>query len=538
MLAGIRDETPHRTDPLVAPAAAVAPTTGRRRAVTARLSALLLFVGAVAWFGWGVGTPEAWSDEAVTVLTIERPWSAVWSLWNSGDATLTPYYLALKAWSEAAHWLGFAPGVTVARSFSVAAAAAATACLYLLVRRSAGELTALLAGVVFMALPGVSRYAQEARPYALLMAAAAFSWLLADSLWRAADAAPGQVRPRTRLTYTLSLVVLALTNLFGLLQWVAQACAALIGRPRWPRLRVPLPQAIAATGLVAVPVAIMATRGSGARVPSEVNAFTVTDMLQVVALHVGAPPLLGLFLLLLTCCGLLGLRTQRLRGFVVRVLIWLVVPALLATVFALVRSQLFRVRYWMPAALPIAVLAAIGIAEVAGAVAGVWQRQADRSWAARATRVTVAAALLVALWVAMLPLNQRFRAPDGHDATLGPVIARILELRAEQPGMAVLVASPGQSVVFATSPAPGVYRQNVYLNTELRPESVYPAVESFARLSERLTDRDRVLVIRMVPTAASATSDETAAQRLAKLGFRATSDWTELSGWQLREYRR
>ena len=48
MLAGIRDETPHRTDPLVAPAAAVAPTTGRRRAVTARLSALLLFVGVVA----------------------------------------------------------------------------------------------------------------------------------------------------------------------------------------------------------------------------------------------------------------------------------------------------------------------------------------------------------------------------------------------------------------------------------------------------------------------------------------------------------
>ena len=54
MLAGIRDETPHRTDPLVAPAAAVAPTTGRRRAVTARLSALLLFVGST--FG-AIGYP-------------------------------------------------------------------------------------------------------------------------------------------------------------------------------------------------------------------------------------------------------------------------------------------------------------------------------------------------------------------------------------------------------------------------------------------------------------------------------------------------
>lgn len=65
-----------------------------------------------------------------------------------------------------------------------------------------------------------------------------------------------------------------------------------------------------------------------------------------------------------------------------------------------------------------------------------------------------------------------------------------------------------------------------------------PAIESFARLSERLASRDRVLVVRAVPSAASTTSDEAAAQRLATLNLRAMSDWTELSGWQLRDYRR
>ena len=99
-------------------------------------------------------------------------------------------------------------------------------------RRLVSRRAGLLAGLVFAALPEVSRYGQEARSYATVSALAAVaSYLLVRVL---AEAGPDHPRPRRRwlIGYGAAVAALGMVNIFGLVIIPAHGLTVLLASRR------------------------------------------------------------------------------------------------------------------------------------------------------------------------------------------------------------------------------------------------------------------------------------------------------------------
>ncbi|MFJ5847388.1 glycosyltransferase family 39 protein [Streptomyces sp. NPDC092903] len=115
---------------------------------------------------WGLRRDGAvWHDEAVTIGLSSRDLPDLWQTSGHVDAVHGLYYLLMHGLFDV-----FGTGVVVLRLPSVLAAAAAAGGVAAIGRHLAGPRAGLCAGVVFVVLPGVQRYAQEGRSYALVCA--------------------------------------------------------------------------------------------------------------------------------------------------------------------------------------------------------------------------------------------------------------------------------------------------------------------------------------------------------------------------------
>ena len=132
-----------------------------------------------------LGVPSLWRDEAATIDAARRPVPQILALLQHVDAVNGAYYLLIH---PVIMILG--TSAVALRLPSVAAMAVAAAFTAALGRRLAGQaglpapaLTGLLAGVLFTAVPQVTRYAQDARAYALVtMLAVVAAYLLVRAL--------------------------------------------------------------------------------------------------------------------------------------------------------------------------------------------------------------------------------------------------------------------------------------------------------------------------------------------------------------------
>ncbi|GAB3463848.1 hypothetical protein AB1207_11810 [Kineococcus endophyticus] len=195
---------------------------GERRR-TDLVAGLVATVVAGVVFSWRIGTPSPWRDEAVTIAVASRTTEQIWALVQKVDLVHAPFYFL-------AHAL-FGPGVDIvqARWISVVAAALTAPLLYGLGRRLAqpavGPVTARLTGAtaaaLFVSMPFVSRYAQEARPYAMATLVATLGTYL---LVRAGSARAGR---GWWIAYAASVPVLIALNTVAALVLVAQAGWAL-----------------------------------------------------------------------------------------------------------------------------------------------------------------------------------------------------------------------------------------------------------------------------------------------------------------------
>jgi mannosyltransferase len=151
-----------------------------------------------------LGRPELWRDELASWSLATRPLSSLIATARHTGATQLAYYLLLHVWITA-----FGDSVDAMRSLSVLAMAAAAACVTMVGRRLAGTRAGLCAGLVFALVPSVSRFAQEARFYALEVLVATLATLL---LLRALD------RPSARrwLAYGACLALLGYIDLVAL----------------------------------------------------------------------------------------------------------------------------------------------------------------------------------------------------------------------------------------------------------------------------------------------------------------------------------
>jgi mannosyltransferase len=232
----------------------------------------------------GLGRPGLWTDELATWGMATTPWSQFWWVLRFVDAVLAPYYVLMHVWVSV---LGDSD--LALRAPSLLAMVASAGLIGVLGARLAGRTPGLLAGLVFAVLPSTSRYAAEARPFALtVLAACVATWLLLRAWDR-----PGLLR---WTAYGLAVAVLGWLHMVAVLlvashTWVTAAWR----RELWWRLAI-----AAGAGVIAVaPILLYGVRQRHqvAYIPP-VSVYTAIPYAQVVFGGVGLAvlvALLGLF---------------------------------------------------------------------------------------------------------------------------------------------------------------------------------------------------------------------------------------------------
>lgn len=149
---------PARPRPTLATHPAAAPLTAAVTTIAASL--------------YGLTGRQFHQDEVITWYAATLPGRDLAQVVREVDVVFAPYYLLLHVWFRL-----FGASTLSLRLPSLLAAALAAALVVVIGRRLVDTRAGVIAGLLFAVLPAVSRYAQEARPYALAVAAATLSTL-------------------------------------------------------------------------------------------------------------------------------------------------------------------------------------------------------------------------------------------------------------------------------------------------------------------------------------------------------------------------
>jgi mannosyltransferase len=163
---------------------------------------------------WHITTPSYWRDEAATMAAVNRPFGDMLRMLGNVDAVHGAYYVIMY---PLAHLLGTSE--LIMRAPSAIAVAVTAGFVAAIGRRMVSPWVGLAAGLLFAMLPVTSRFGQEARSYAMVMAIVTIASYLLMRVF-------GAERGRRRwwlVGYGASLAVLGILNIFGLLLVPAHA---------------------------------------------------------------------------------------------------------------------------------------------------------------------------------------------------------------------------------------------------------------------------------------------------------------------------
>ncbi|GAA3202157.1 glycosyltransferase family 39 protein [Nonomuraea helvata] len=199
---------------------------------------------------WRIDEPSYWADEGVSVAIAGRPLADLPTILAHMDRVHGLYYVLLHCVSAVA-----GTGEIAMRLPSACATVAATAVLAALGRRLVSSATGLFAGLIYALLPVVSRYAQEARQYALVTALMiGLTYLLVVTIDAMRD---GRHRWRPWAAYTIMLAVAGWLHLYALFILPAHAVILLSARARATPWRCWILSAGSA-GVLVAPLAVAA----------------------------------------------------------------------------------------------------------------------------------------------------------------------------------------------------------------------------------------------------------------------------------------
>jgi len=412
----------HPARPTAAPANSPGPVIGlltrQGPGFCAANAALLMML-------WGLGRPALWLDESASAVATARSWSHLWLLLQGTDAPLVPYYLLLKAQKTLAVQLFPAAGPNQELLLRWPSAVAIAIALWVLVSwlRAIASLTvAGCSGTMLLLMVGVSRYGQEARPYALVLMLS----IVTTALWWRMIRTSG---PAAAAAYAAAVAALVCLHPLAASLVLAHLIARLLLRPQESRRELLLQILLTISGataglLVASPLTFAAVvEGAGA---SQFPTFSPPHLLDAFtslldgSLH---PDLRSLAVLLLAGIGLTHWNDRR-YGDVTRVAAtWAVVPILVLVPAMTMLPNLLLPRYLLFIVPGWAVLAGLGVQAIAAAV----QELTGSSPAAR--RPTGAAAVtlgtLIAMGVGQWPALVAVRTPAGHGEDVRPALAQL-----------------------------------------------------------------------------------------------------------------
>jgi mannosyltransferase len=444
---------------------------------------------------WSISGASFWRDEASTLSAIRRPLPELWHMLGRTDAVHGLYYLLMWA---VARVLGMSElGVRLPSAIAVSVAAL---CVTAVGRRLVSARAGLMAGLFFALLPVTSRYGQEARSYAMVMALA----VLASYLLVRAKAAP--VRPGRWLgCYALVVVVMGYANVMSLLLLPAHALTLLWdartapadpgqGGPR-RGIRAGWLIAVAAAGVLLIPMLVVAWHQahgterllqltSWAAVGSVIDGFSGSGL-------TGSWLVLPVTILLVAA----GVwRPGPGRTALARLALpWLALPTPVLLAAGLFRP-VFTSRYILFCVPALALLAGSGLDRLITHFA---ERGAATQSPARRWNVIAAAAIAV-IALAGLPSQLAYRAPAGHVDNFR-LIAQTLAAH-ERPGDAVIYVPGYWRQISDAYPASFVRLRDIALaRTPEQEDDLSGSQVSTAQLISRLRTVHRVWLIEIDP---------------------------------------
>ncbi|HWG27358.1 glycosyltransferase family 39 protein [Actinospica sp.] len=180
----------------------------------ARLWVVPVLVTAVLGL-WRASSIDLWWDELSTVDIARRPFTGIIATAGHVDAVHTLYYLFMHVWIAV-----FGTSPLSVRLPSVLAMCGATACTSAIAKRLFDRRIAFTAAMIFSLIPGVARYAEEARSYGFVVFGAAAAFLL---LLRTLE----KPSPRRWKIYGAMLALTGALNLIALMAIAGHAVAVL-----------------------------------------------------------------------------------------------------------------------------------------------------------------------------------------------------------------------------------------------------------------------------------------------------------------------
>lgn len=253
--------------------------------------------GRLSLLTFGISFPLIWAgswvpalsgDESASVVVVRRTWTQVLRVWTF-DAALEPYYLVLKSWAaltSSLSWTSLTSGSPgLLRLPSVLAMAAAVTVLVLLARAAVDLRTGLFAGAILLTMPSVSRFGQDARPYAFALLFA----VLAVSMWWH-YLRLGQLR--FGVAYAGSLCLAGLVHAYSLTLVIALLVAALLtarGAGWTPVLRTVAPATVSLVLLTPFLVFVARFATGQLSVP-EVSPYSIAYAAAALPSAVLSPP--------------------------------------------------------------------------------------------------------------------------------------------------------------------------------------------------------------------------------------------------------
>ncbi|MEJ3405904.1 glycosyltransferase family 39 protein [Rathayibacter sp. YIM 133350] len=439
-------------------------------ALTGALGTLVIFLG--SW------NPSYWGDEAASVMSAERSLPSLFRELGYIDAVHGAYYLFLHFWIGA-----FGASELAVRAPSAIAAGLAAAGVVVLVQRFTDRRFAVLAGVVFLALPRVGFAGVEARSYAMSIAAAV--WLTVLLVWL--------IRSERRrwlpwLAYGLALGASAYLFLYLLLLAVVHAVFIVgtsSGRRAWKQAAVALVLAVAvAAPILAIAVAEKKQISFLARRDyAKPYSVLVSQFFDWVPLAVLAWALIACLVVVMLQRRLTPLQREgALLGFA-----WLVLPTTLLLVGNAYVSPMYNIRYLTFCTPAVAALIAGGAAALPGIIQRLRERRADPDRPRRRIRAgTLTAEIVVLVLVMALPTYIADRGPYAKDN--GSDLRQMAEAVDS-------ISHPGDAIVFDQDTKPS---QHPRLALRLYPAHFAGLVD--VGLTQAYTDR-RKLWDRVAPVA-------------------------------------
>lgn len=450
--------------------------------------------------GYRISVPSLWRDEAATISGSQRPLSAIMALTLHQDAVHGAYYLLMHA------VIGIG-GITetalrLPSLIAMCLAAGLTAALGVRLADSSGlpasRLIGLLAGLLLVVVPLTTRYAQEARPYALTTL---FALLATYSLLRATASG----RWPWWAGYAAAIVLTGLANLFAILLVVAHGIALLAaGRTRLASgtFRRWLSATVVA-GVLLAPLAALSIRQSG-----QLNWVTRPDPSTVASLmrdFSGATAVIPVIaaLGLLGCLAGPGLR-RGLGGLTLGwvALSWLVVPPVLLLAISLA-DPLYVERYVVFCLPALSLLAAAGLVWLVKLTGEAAAKRGIPAARTRLLAVIPSALLAVTTIAALVGPQAAIRLPSARADNLRAVAAVLTSH--ERPGDAILYLPWDTAVIGRAYPAPYAKLRDVGLgqtpiaSATLRGLPAAPSV-----VAARLRGVSRTWTVRWFPALPSA----------------------------------